>query len=189
VVRRLSLSNRRELRLQIFLLELKTMRKPTSHHVESGDDLFVKANHEWDSGKAKQAFKLFLQAADAGHVSAKNSVGFFLDHGIGARKNNSQAMLWYRQAARKGDISACSNIAICYRNAGNIKQARIWFAKALEKGDTSSAIELAKLLLITKRKSNTAKAVRYLRTAVKSKYVSAADKQQADKLLARITAR
>lgn len=163
------------------------MRKPTDLYAESADDLFVRANHEWDSGKTKLAFKLFLKAVDAGHVSAKNSVGFFLDHGLGIRKNKTQAMQWYRQAARKGDVSACSNIGISYRDRGNIKQARVWFEKALKKGDSGAAIDLAKLLLITKRKPNTAKAVRYLQTAVKSKYVSAADKQQADKLLASIT--
>jgi TPR repeat protein len=147
------------------------------------DDLFLRANREWDSGNEKLAFRLFSQAANGGHASAKNSVGYFLDHGIGVRKNGVQALIWYRRAARQGDLSAYSNIAASYRDAGNARQARTWFARAVERGDGGAAVDLAKLLLETKRKSNTTDAVRYLKAAVKSKYISEDARSEAVQLL------
>jgi TPR repeat protein len=159
------------------------MATRTKSRAELNDELFAQANREWDAGDEKVAFKLFLQAAAAGHASAKNSVGYFLDHGLGTRQNAAKAMTWYRKAARQGDLSAYSNIAINYRDEGNAKAAKVWFSKALDKGDASAALELAKLLLKTNRKSDSAKAKQYLRMATKSRHISDEDKNAASRLL------
>ena len=163
------------------------MARRASSRAESRDQLFVLANREWDSGKPAAAFKLFLRAAAAGHASAKNSVGYFLDHGLGTRKNTAEAMLWYRRAARQGDLSAYSNVAINYKNAGNIRGAKMWFRRALQKGDASSGLELAKLLLVTRRKSDSARAIRHLRNAVKSRHISDEGRKEARQLLRVVT--
>jgi TPR repeat protein len=155
--------------------------------VESAEDLFVRANREWDGGNAKLAFELFSRAAEAGHASAKNSIGYFLDHGIGVRKNGVQALIWYRRAARQGDLSAYSNIATSYRDAGNTKQARAWFTKAMKRGDGGAAVDLAKLLLETKRRADETQALRYLKAAMKSKYISEDDRREAAQLLKELT--
>ena len=149
----------------------------------AAEDLFATANSVWDSGDSKAALKVFREAAEAGHVSAKNSIGYFLDHGLGVRKNRTQAMLWYRKAARQGDLSAYSNIAISYRSAGKKRQARLWFAKAANRGDGGAAVDLAKLLLETHRKVDRAEALRRLRRAVRSKYISDDDRGQAAALI------
>jgi TPR repeat protein len=154
---------------------------------ESTEDLFVQANREWDRGNAKLAFKLFSQAAAAGHASAKNSVGYFLDHGLGIRKNSSQALMWYRRAARQGDLSAYSNIATSYRNAGDTKRAKIWFEKAVSKGDGGAAADLARLLLDANKETNRMEALRLLKAAVKSKYISEEDRHEATRLLEELT--
>lgn len=153
---------------------------------KEAEELFARANSVWDAGDLKGALKLFRQAAAAGHISAKNSIGYFLDHGLGTRKNGSQAMLWYRKAARQGDLSACSNIAINYRNAGRPRHARLWFTKAANKGDGGAAVELAKLLLETKVKADRTESLRRLRGALKSKYVSEDDREEATALLKRL---
>ena len=155
--------------------------------VESAEDLFVRANREWDGGNAKRAFELFSRAAEVGHASAKNRVGYFLDHGIGVRKNAARALTWHRRAARQGDLSAYSNIATSYRDAGNIKQARAWFTKAMKRGDGGAAVDLAKLLIETKRRANEAQALHYLKAAVKSKYISEDDRREAAQLLKELT--
>lgn len=147
------------------------------------DELFAEANTAWDSGDPKGALALFRKAATVGHASAKNSIGYFLDHGLGTRKNSAQALLWYRKAARAGDLSAYSNIAICHRDAGNQRAARLWFAKAASRGDANAAVELAKLLLETNRDADRTEAVRLLRTAAKSKFISVDDRKQATTLL------
>lgn len=153
---------------------------------ESLDGLFSRANKEWDAGDTELAFKLFSQAAAAGHVSANNSVGYFLDHGFGVRKDSSQALSWYRRAARRGDLSAYSNLAVSYRKAGNAKQARAWFEKAAEKGDAGASVDLAELLLETKRKDNIAKAERRLKAAIRSRYISDDERDRAARMLKKL---
>jgi TPR repeat protein len=147
------------------------------------DDLFGKANQVWDSGDLKGALKLFRDAADAGHVSAKNSIGYFLDLGLGTRKNSTEAFQWYRKAARQGDLSAYSNVAICYKDAGKRRLARLWFAKAANKGDAGADVELARMLLDSNRKADKAEAFRRLRTALKSKYIAEDERAEAALLL------
>jgi len=149
--------------------------------------LFARANSEWEAGKRKSAFKLFLQAANAGHASAKNSVGYFLDHGIGTRKSSAQAVIWYRRAARSGDLSALANMAISYRDRGDLRQAKAWFEKAIEAGDSGSAIDLAKLLLMSNKKINRDKAIQHLRAAVTSKYISQEDAREGRQILKKLT--
>jgi len=162
------------------------MTTQTKSRGKKAEELFARANAVWDAGDPKSALKLFRQAAAAGHSSAKNSIGYFLDHGIGTRKNGSQAMLWYRKAARQGDLSAYSNIAINYRNAGRPRQARLWFTKAAGKGDGGAAVALAKLLLETRRKPDRTEAHRRLRGALKSKYINEDDREEAAALLKRL---
>jgi TPR repeat protein len=73
---------------------LKTRKRRPSSSL-----LFAEANQLWDAGDERKAFQTFLRAATEGHASAKNSVGYFLDHGIGTKKNATRAMDWYRRAA------------------------------------------------------------------------------------------
>jgi hypothetical protein len=149
------------------------------------EDLFIQANKVWDDGNARAAFKIFLRAASYGHVSASNSVGYFLDHGLGTRRNKAAAEVWYRKAARRGDLSAYSNIATNYLDAGNVRRARFWFAKAANRGDGGAAVELAKSLLLGKGKSGHKKALRLLQRAAKSRFTSDESRSEAVQLLAR----
>jgi TPR repeat protein len=115
------------------------MQKPTS------DDWFIEANNAWDAGAHKKALALFLKAAAEGDVHAFNSVGYFLDHGIGVKKDPVAARDWYRKAAMRGDIAGCSNLAVCYRDEGSLRWARHWLERALALGDDDAALELKKL--------------------------------------------
>ena len=59
------------------------MQEPTQ------DDWFFAANDAWDAGAHKKALSLFLKAAAAGETHALNSVGYFLDHGIGVKQDSA----------------------------------------------------------------------------------------------------
>jgi len=152
----------------------------------SADELFDRANKEWDAGKRRQAFRLFSQAAAQGHASAQNSLGYFYDHGIAVAKDSDKAMFWYRKAARRGDVCAYGNLAITYRDAGNFSRAKFWFAKALAGRDDDAAVELAKLCL-RGRRPNVAQARKYLKVAVRSKYIFPEKKEEARKLLKKLS--
>src|SRR5215468_3200373 len=113
----------------------------------TSEDLFVQANKEHESGRVKKAYKLFVRAAREGHPYAQNSVGYFLDNGIGVAQNKKKAIHWYRKAARKGDICAIANLGTVYRDLGNLRRAAFWFKRALAAGDGDAALELAKIHL------------------------------------------
>lgn len=165
------------------------MRHASSKSTGSADrakmlaaDLFDPANKEWDAGKRRRAFKLFLLAAAEGHASAHNSVGYFYFHGIGVARDPEKAFRWYRQAARRGDVCAYNNMAVMYRAAGNIRRTRVWFAKALAERDGDAALELAKLSL-SEAKPDVEQARKYLNIVARSKYILEDSKEEARKLL------
>jgi TPR repeat protein len=145
------------------------------------NDLFARANEEWDSGNLHEAFELFSKAAAHGHASAQNSLGYFYDHGIAVRKDRTKAMSWYRKAARHGDVPAYNNLAITYRDGGNVKQAKFWFGKALKKGDGDAALELAKLALDGRRET-LEQALRLVTIAAASNYILSDSKNEAKEL-------
>jgi TPR repeat protein len=153
------------------------MQEPTQ------DDWFVEANNAWDAGAHKKALSLFLKAASTGEIHALNSVGYFLDHGIGVKKNPAAAREWYRKAARAGDVAGCANLAICYRDEGNFRWARFWFERAYAQGDGDAALELGRLFLWEGPNRNDHKVVHYLTQAVASASVSAGGKKEAGRLL------
>jgi uncharacterized protein len=152
----------------------------------SADELFDRANEAWDAGKRRQAFRLFSQAAAKGHASAHNSLGYFYYHGIAVGKDSDKALFWYRKAARRGDVSAYKNLALMYQGAGNINRAKFWFAKALARRDGDAALELAKLWLRGPR-PNVDRASKYLKIAARSKYILSDSKEEARKLLKKLT--
>lgn len=153
------------------------MQEPTR------DDWFFAANDAWDAGAHKKALSLFLKAAAAGETHALNSVGYFLDHGIGVARNSAAARDWYRKAARAGDVAGCANLAICYRDEGNFRWARFWFERAYAQGDGDAALELGRLFLWEGPNRNDHKVVHYLTQAVASTQVSADGKKEAGRLL------
>lgn len=154
---------------------------------DQSPSLFDEANQAWDAGDKKRAFKLFLAAARGGEEDAFNSVGYFFDHGIGVKKDSGSAFAWYRRAAMRGNLAGCLNLAVCYRNAGNLRRAKFWFEKAREQGDGSAAYELGKIYF-DQRSSISAKqkAQRYLADAVTSKYITENEREEAKALLSKL---
>jgi hypothetical protein len=69
-------------------------------------------------------------------------LGILLGNGSGVRKNVEEALLWLRKAFRAGDSSAAQNIAITYRENGDLKTAFKWFRRAAEAGEGDALIQL-----------------------------------------------
>ncbi|MFH0133336.1 tetratricopeptide repeat protein [Variovorax sp. EL159] len=153
------------------------MQEPTQ------DDWFLAANDAWDAGAHKKALSLFLKAAAAGEIHALNSVGYFLDHGIGVKKNAAAARDWYRKAAKAGDAAGCANLAICYRDEGNFRWARFWFERAYAQGDGDAALELGRLFLWEGANRNDHKVVHYLGKAAASPSITPNGRKEAQALL------
>lgn len=151
--------------------------------------LFDEANQAWDAGNKKRAYQLFLAAAENGEEDAFNSIGYFLDHGIGTKKDSSGAYTWYRRAAMRGNLAGCLNLGVWFRDAGNLRRSKFWFEKAYAKGDGSAAYELGKIYLRQLSGPSVKRASQYLKVAAKSQYISPDEREDAKALLIRINVR
>jgi TPR repeat protein len=90
-----------------------TSNRPRKHEA---DTLFIRADHAWNRGNLRAAFRLFLKAAQGGDRAAKLNVGYFYDKGLGTRRDLTAALYWYQRAYRAGDASAATNIGTIWRS-------------------------------------------------------------------------
>lgn len=159
---------------------IKTQQNPQTSKL---DLLFAKANEEWDSGRTRSAFRLFLSAAKLGEPGAQHNLGYFYDVGIGVKANRTAALYWYRRAYRHGYRVAASNIATMYRDENKIKRALEWFHRAIRLGDADANLEIAKILLQQERGAT--KAIGYLKRTIESNAsdVTEGSRQEAQNLL------
>jgi TPR repeat protein len=88
------------------------------------------------------AWRLFLQAANMGHVRAMTQAGVALQHGQGVQQNYAEAMAWYQKAAAQGDAVAIGEIGFLHHNGlgvpMNFDLALQFYLKAANLGDASS---------------------------------------------------
>ena len=168
---------------------MKTILKPSrnrrSPEESDLDRLFAKASEQWDRGKLRSAFRLFLSCAKRGDPGAQHNIGYFYDVGVGVRPNRTAAVYWYKRAFRRGYRTAASNIGTIFRDEGRTEQALSWFKRAIKLGDADANLEIAKIL----RKQGLAeKAVAYLKRieTAKSSDVTQASRQEAKRLLTQL---
>jgi TPR repeat protein len=122
---------------------------------------------------ATKAARWFRRAAEHGSGSAQNNLGVLLGNGNGVRKNVGEALLWLRKAHRAGDPCAAQNIAVTYRENGDLKTAFKWFRRAAEAGDGDALIQLGIHYYWGKGvRNNPRAAIRCFRAATKVKNIS-----------------
>ena len=120
-----------------------------------------------------KAAQWFRRSAEHGCGPAQNNLGILLSSGHGLRKNVEEALLWMRKAFRAGDSCAAQNIAITYRENGDLKTAFRWFRKAADAGDGDALIQLGIHYYWGKGvRRNPGAAVRCFRAAKKAKNIS-----------------
>ena len=68
--------------------------------------------------------------------------GILLGDGNHIRKDVLEALYWLKRAFRSGDSCAAQNIAITYRQMGDLKSAFNWFRKSAETGDGDALVQL-----------------------------------------------
>src|ERR1700733_2424546 len=150
------------------------------------DSLFRRADQQWEAGKLRSAFRLFLRAAKAGNTGCQINLGYFYADGIGVKPSREKALYWYRRAYRRGEVCAASNIGVVFRNEGNLKRALAWFERAAKLQDGDANLEIAKIYLARNDKRN---AVHFLRETRKAESVTEGSEEQAEKLLKRLGVR
>lgn len=147
-------------------------------------DLFNRADAEWERGRKKKAFSLFLRAALLGEAAAQHNVGYFYHVGIGVKRNKKRALFWYKKAWRNDrETGTCINIAKVYESQKKHRVALAWWQKAISKGDGEAALELAKVYLKRQNKRDHAKARALLRKARKSTDITESGAEEVSEIL------
>ena len=155
--------------------------------MQSQPDTELKAHAAWQSGRSKEAFRLFQRGANVGSVGCMLDLGYFYDVGIGTRTDKTKAMYWYKQAYRMKDAAAASNIAVLYKEQSKNRLAFQWYERSAELGDGDSALELAKHYLSGQGvRRSVPLAKKQLQTAMSSKLVTPASVAEARKLLRQV---
>ncbi len=101
----------------------KQGQKPYNYDISWG----VVRNYE-------KAFEWYQKAANLNYGEAMMQIGYMLFIGIGTNKDEVKAFEWTKKAAVQGNATACSNLAVYYRNQDNTNQAIEWYKKAAEYG-------------------------------------------------------
>ena len=151
------------------------------------DTLFEQANRQWEAGRLKSAFRLFLAGAEAGDSSSQINLGNFYSDGIGVKPDRARALQWYRRAYHRGERAAASNIGILYRTENKLAQALAWFEKAVQLKDGDANVEIAKIYL---DRNEPTLAVHYLKRARRAKPcdITGDSREEAERLLQQMSA-
>lgn len=145
----------------------KVAKRSASRITPTASASLIRAHRQWECGKLRSAFRLFLAAAKRGELTAQVDLGYFYDTGIGMKPNRAAAMYWYARAYRKGEASAANNMGTVYRDEGKLTRAILWLQRAIEMGQIDSNLTIAEILI--EKRGRFKDALPYLRRVVKAK--------------------
>jgi TPR repeat protein len=124
----------------------------------------------------------YRRSAEHGCGSAQNNLGVILGGSYGIKKDVREALLWLKRAFRGGDtVSAASNIAVTYRENGNLRQAVRWLRRVDASLDDSVLIQLGIHSYWGKGvRTDHQAAVRCFRKAIRGENMSECDRDDAN---------
>ncbi|MBU1341834.1 MAG: ankyrin repeat domain-containing protein [Proteobacteria bacterium] len=97
----------------------------------------------------KTAMNYFRDAAEKGHASAQDYLGWMYETGKGVAVNHTEAVTWYAKAADQGHAVAQNSLGQMYENGRGVKKslakAKEWYKKAADQGDETAKKNLARL--------------------------------------------
>ena len=126
------------------------------------------------------AVDLLRAATEGGITEAYDSLAYAYDVGLGVRANRAEAERWYRRAYRIGSSMGAYNLAIIYRDTGDLRSAFRWWQRAAGLNDGDATVDVAYCYQygIGVRK-NAAEARRLYRRAMSSKDISQSGREEA----------
>jgi len=132
----------------------------------------------------KKAALWLRRAAQHGLSPAQNTLGVILSNGDGVKRDIDEALSWLRKAFHAGDTCAAQNIALTYRQIGDLRTAVKWFRKSADAGDGDALVQLGIHYYWGKGvRKNPRAAVGCFRAATKVKYISEVGRDDAFFLL------
>lgn len=95
--------------------ELQALKITVDNRIRAEKDFTEAENHYYGKGVSKDpqhAAKLYLSAADKGHVAAQYHLAVAYGNGIGVEKNEQEALRWLQVAAAQGNFDAQYNLGL-----------------------------------------------------------------------------
>ena len=90
----------------------------------------------------EEAAKLYLKAAEMGHLEAQYRIGNCYYYAEGIEQNYEEAVKWYRLAAEQGHSWAQNNLGVRYHKGEGVAQsyeeAMKWYQLAAEQGNEAA---------------------------------------------------
>lgn len=105
---------------------------------------FLRACAFEDAGDIQGAIKAYEAAAEQGDSQAQVNLANILDDKI-VPNDPERAVYWYERAAGLGNPLGAWNLAMHYRNVGEIANYIRWLRVAADMGDDDAKAELAKI--------------------------------------------
>ncbi len=138
----------------------------------------------YEAGHAAQAFRTLKRLAELGDEAAFHMLGYLYDNGGGTKRNRKLAIHWYTRGYRAGSSISASNLATIYRDMGHPRAEFTWYQRAASMGDGDAKLEVAIRYLSGKgTQRHLGRAIKLLRTVLRSKYVTPDGRDVARQLL------
>lgn len=111
--------------------------------------MFQLGRAAYEAKDYERSFRLYVAAAERGHVIAANNAGVQLDKGQGTAKDQARAEQYFTQAAEAGLAIAMRNLgeALAKRETPTAEaEAVLWFRRAAEAGHSGGMVWYAYML-------------------------------------------
>lgn len=129
------------------------VKSPATTKKQSGNaaQIFRRAWNIYNgkNGETKDYYKavrLYRQAAEMGHKSAKVNLGYAYENGRGVEKSYSEAFRLYTEAAKLGEAQGMTNLGYMYEKGNGTKrslpQAFKWYGNAAKAGNYNGMTNL-----------------------------------------------
>jgi len=129
---------------------------------------------------ARVAVRWFLRSANAGNPSGQNHLGVCLCTGRGMRRDDAEALRWFKRALVQSYPVAPNNIASVYADRGNNRRAMYWYQRAVACGDGDALVEVGRRYYAgVGVRRDPEQAVRCFRKAITSRNISQAGREDA----------
>jgi uncharacterized protein len=134
-----------------YTLKTETMLPKPQSSIKSNvqqnnsEALYILALQHINQSQYSKAVPLLEEAANQGHASAQNWLGFCYKNGQGITQDDAKAVKYYRLAADHGLADAQFNLGVCYSGKGVTQdhaQAVKYFRLAADQGDASAQYNL-----------------------------------------------
>lgn len=110
-------------------------------------DRLTEAGKAEDLGNYKKAYRLFSELAREGNVHAMGALALMYHSGKYVRKQYKKSIYWDLESIKLG--SSPDNLAITYRDLGDMQRYKYYLEKAMAEGNDSAAFALAKLYSVS----------------------------------------